>query len=330
MHLKLLRAAAAVAVLGGTATFGLGVQAAMATPTTWTVTCNTTGMTGLIYAMQNYSSGDTLDLSPHCTYLVSAQLPSVMHTLTIEGNGASIVRTGTTAFSVFVVGCSTGYLTLENVSVRNGGGSGISGGAVDVTNNGATLNVYGGTFSNNNAIYNEPNGGYGGAISNAGTMTVDGATFTNNSGEWGGAVYSDNPGDIATLDHDSFIGNQANEGGAIYNDDNNMQIGDDNFRYNSVSGEDAEGGAIYNEYNMTVVDTLLMMNSASGEYGEGGAIYNDDNLTVNHSLIEVNKAHDGGGGIYADDTNVTLNFDQINQNYPDNCEPTETLDGCIG
>ena len=31
MHLKLLRAAAAVAVLGGTATFGLGVQAAMAT-----------------------------------------------------------------------------------------------------------------------------------------------------------------------------------------------------------------------------------------------------------------------------------------------------------
>ena len=31
MHLKLLRAAAAVAVLGGTATLGLGAQAALAT-----------------------------------------------------------------------------------------------------------------------------------------------------------------------------------------------------------------------------------------------------------------------------------------------------------
>ena len=81
MHLKLLRAAAAVAVLGGTATLGLGVQAAMATPTTHNVLCATNGTDGLIYWMTspNYASGDTLSLAPHCTYWVSAQLPSVMH-----------------------------------------------------------------------------------------------------------------------------------------------------------------------------------------------------------------------------------------------------------
>ena len=65
------------------------------------------------------TSGDTLVLAPHCTYWVSAQLPSVMHTLTIDGNDASIVRTHRhAAFSIFVVGCATGDLTLENVNVK--------------------------------------------------------------------------------------------------------------------------------------------------------------------------------------------------------------------
>ena len=73
----------------------------------------------------------------------------------------------------------------------------------------------------------------------------------------GGAIYSDNGAENATLDHDSFTGNDANEGGAIYNDDNNMQIGDGSFRYNSATGEDAEGGAIYNDYNVTVNDTAV-------------------------------------------------------------------------
>jgi len=340
MHLKLLRAAAAVAVLGGTATLGLGVQAAMATPTTHDVSCSTTDpSTGLIYWMTypNYASGDTLSLAPHCTYWVTAALPTVMHTLTIEGNGASIVRnTSDAPFSIFVVGCTGGSLTLENVNVRNGGGAGIDGGAVDVTNEAATLNVYGGTFSDNNADYNETTGGYGGAIDNIGTLTVDGATFTDNGANWGGAINSDNGGSTATLDHDSFIGNDANEGGAIFNEDNNMQIGEGNFRYNSASGEDAAGGAIYNDYNLTADDTLFMMNTALGEDAEGGAIYNnDENVTLNHSLVELNHASFDGGGIYwynDDDggTNVTLAFDQINQNTPDNCVPTETIDGCTG
>jgi predicted outer membrane repeat protein len=332
MHLKLLRAAAAVAVLGGTATLGLGVQAAMAATTS--VDCNTTD---LITAMTDHVSGDTLVLAPHCTYWVTAQLPSVMDTLTIEGNGATIDAT-TGPFSIFVVGCTTGDLTLENVNVKNGGGSGIDGGAVDVTNSSATLNVYGGTFSNNSAVYDAGPGGYGGAISNEGTLTVDGATFTDNGAEYGGAIYSDNGGSTATLDHDSFIGNNANEGGAIFNEDNNMQVGEGNFRYNSATGEDAEGGAIFNDYNLTVNDTLLMMNTASGLDAEGGAVYNDDeNVTINHSLIEVNRASYGGGGggiyWYNDDdgsTNVVLHFDQINQNYPDNCEPHNGIDGCTG
>lgn len=335
MHLKLLRAAAAVAVLGGTATLGLGTQAAMATPTTHDVLCATTGTDGLIYWMtsSNYTTGDTLSLAPHCTYWVSTQLPTVMKTLTIDGNGATIVRNTDSPFSIFVVGCETGGLTLDNVNVKNGGGNGVDGGAVDVTNVDAALHVYGGTFSDNSADYYDTDGGYGGAIYNLGTLTVDGATFTGNGANWGGAIDSDNSGSSATLDDDTFTGNEANEGGAIYNLDNNMQIGEGSFRSNSATGEDGEGGAIYNDdvVDVTVTggDTLFMMNSASYE---GGAIYNDaETVNLNHSLLELNRAYDGGGGIYNDGAGVvTLSFDQILQNYPNNCDPTNTIDGCFG
>jgi predicted outer membrane repeat protein len=318
MHLKLLRAAAVVAVLGGTATFGLGsIQPALAATTN--VGCNTPA---LITAMTDYTSGDTLNLAPHCTYWLTAQLPSVMHTLTINGNGASLVRTHSAApFSVLVVGCTTGGLTLENVNITNGGGStDEDGGAIDVTNLDASLTIYGGTFSNNSVTE------YGGAIYNRGTLTVNGATFTNNGAEYGGAIDSDNYVSEATLSHDSFIGNDADEGGAIYNEDNDMVINSGNLRYNDAN----YGGAVYNDYDLTANNTLFSMNTASGEDAEGGAIYNEDDLALNHSLVEVNKAFGGGGGIFNDDETVDLSFSLVNQNVPDNCEPVSTIDGCVG
>jgi polymorphic membrane protein len=336
MH-KLLRAAAVVAVLGGTATLGLGTQAAMATPTTHNVLCSTNATDGLIYWMTsaNYATGDTLSLAPHCTYWVSGPLPSVMKGLIIDGNGASIVRNTNTPFSIFVVGCAAGDLTLNGVNVKNGGGAGVDGGAVDVTNSLATLNVNGGTFSGNSADFNDTVGGYGGAIANEGILNVVGATFTGNSANWGGAVYSENSTESAMLDHDSFTNNNANEGGAIYNDDNDMSISADSFRTNSATGEDGEGGAIFNDYTLEVDvtvnagDSLFMMNTASYE---GGAIYNDaETVNLAHSLVELNRAWEGGGGIYNDGAGVVvLSTDEIIQNSPNNCDPTDTIDGCFG
>jgi predicted outer membrane repeat protein len=335
MHLKLLRAAAAVALIGGTATLGLGTQAAMA-QTTRNVLCSTNGTDGLVYWMTgaNYTSGDTLSLAPHCTYWVSAALPSVMKTLIIDGNGDSIVATAS-GFSIFVVGCAEGDLTLNNLTVKNGGGSGVDGGAVDVSTTGATLNVNSSTFSDNSADHEDgPGGGYGGAIANEGTVNVYGSTFTGNSANWGGAVYSENGVSSAILDDDTFTGNNANEGGAIYNDDNNMQIGEDSFRDNSATGEGGDGGAIYNEYTLEVDvavsagDTLFEMNSASDE---GGAIYNDDEtVNLDHSVVELNRAWEGGGGIYNDEGTVVLTSDTIQLNTPNNCDPVMTIDGCTG
>jgi predicted outer membrane repeat protein len=327
MHLRLLRAAAAVALLGGTATVGLGfTQAAMATTPT-PVGCTTDDLTS---AITDASSGAILDLTPHCTYVLTEQLPAIMKTLTIVGPATLVRNTESGSFSVLVVGCANGHLTLENVNIRNGGGDIDGGGAVLITNQDASLTVYGGTFSGNTATAEDS---YGGAIDNDGTLTVDGATFTDNSAESGGAIYSENGVSTATLNNDSFVGNNAEYGGAIYNEDNNMQLGGGSFRDNSATGEYAEGGAIYNDYNLTGTGTLFSMNSAVGEYGQGGAIYNsDEDVTLNHSLLTVNHATDGGGGIYNyEGGDVTLAFvTEVIVNTPDNCYPVDTIENCNG
>jgi predicted outer membrane repeat protein len=325
MHLKILRAAATVALLGGTATLGLGsTQAALAdpTPTTTLVDCSTTD---LIYAMNNYTSGDTLVLTPDCTYWVTnttGPLPTVMHTLTIVGHDSTFIERshteGTDPFSIFTVGCTNGNLTLVDVNVSNGGGTAIDGGAINIDP--GTVTVKGGTFSDNNA----PDG-YGGAIDNdEGTLTVQGATFTGNSSEWGGAIYSENGVAEATLSADNFFDNSATYGGAVYNDDNDMTISADNFRYNTATDD---GGAIYNDYWLVIAHSAMGQNSA--EYG--GGVYNSDDettLTIANSALTLNQATDDGGGLYNDEGDVTLSHDTISFNTPDNCDPD--LTGCRG
>jgi len=324
MHLKLLRAAAAVAVLGGTATFGLGVQAAMATTTN--VDCNTADLvTAMTYP--NYASGDTLVLAPHCTYWLtgSTGLPTIMHTLTIQGHDSTWIKRSydnENSFSIFAVGCANGNLTLDDVNVSNGGGpEADDGGAVYMDP--GTLTVNGGTFSDNNTTE------AGGAIYNYhGTVTVNHATFIGNSSADGGALWSENNVSTAALSHDLFVNNDAQYGGAIYNYDNNMTIGGSTFRFNSATGEDAEGGAIYNDYDVTISGSAFMLNNASYE---GGAIYNNEESTVtmNHSQLTVNRATEGGGGIYNDGATVTLSWNLIIANVPDNCEPIGTISGCF-
>jgi predicted outer membrane repeat protein len=328
MHLKLLRAAAAVAVLGGTATLGLGTQAAMATTTT--VDCNTADLvTAMTYP--NYASGDTLVLAPHCTYWLtgSTGLPTIMHTLTIVGHDSTWVKRSydnTNSFSIFAVGCANGNLTLDDVNVANGGGPDQSDGGAVYMNPG-TLTVNGGIFHDNNTT------DYGGAIYNYnGTLTVNHAIFTDNSSGDGGAISSYNNTSTAALNHVVFSRNSAVYGGAIYNNDNNMTISDSSFNYNTATGDGAEGGAIFNDYYVAITHSGFLMNTAIGEGAQGGAIYNnDETVIINRSLITVNRAEDGGGGIYNyDGGTVTLHWNLINGNVPDNCEPVGTITGCVG
>ena len=317
MHLKLLRAAARIAVFGGIVTLGLGsTQAALASPTIVPVTCSSSTLAG---DMTSPLNDTVLILAPDCIYTLTAALTTVTNEVTIVGHKSTSIVRGYSAgpFSIFAVG-TDGDLILDGVNVRNGGGD-DDGGAIYMDP--GTVTIHGGIFSDNNTIDG------GGAIYNYhGILTVDGATFTHNSSEDGGAIYSQGTVTSATLDGDTFSHNYASEeGGAIYNEDNDMTIAGGNFRYDSAP----YGGAIYNDYDVTIAHTQIAMNSASDE---GGGIYNDDEtVTIDGSLIITNWATDGGGGIYNyDGGTVTLVGNLINMNAPDNCDPTGTITGCTG
>ena len=182
------------------------------------------------------------------------------------------------AGAVFV-GAEGALATLDNV-IFDSNTSASSGGAIGTrvavnangtknNNSGAVLNVTNSTFKNNTAATT------GGAIDNhlyAGT-SVSNSTFEKNSAKDGGALYNhgeaDTTGALPTITLDTVT-----------------------MTENSATGN---GGAIYNESEVTIIDSTFTGNSASGN---GGAIYatGDVNINAQNSNVEFsgNSAADGG------------------------------------
>jgi predicted outer membrane repeat protein len=288
MHLKLLRTAATVAVLGGTVTLGLGSTQAALAQTTVHVGCGVDATANLVTAMDTAQThNDTvLILQQNCTYEPAAGLPPVKNELTIVGqHDSSIAPTSYENLSIFTV-TATGDLTLNNVNVAKGGGStATAGGAVYIEAAGSAT-IHGGTFSDNTV---DTDGGDGGAIANYGSLTVDGAAFLDNDASNGGAIYNFTGGSL-TLNGDSFTGNETVDG---------------------------DGGAVYNAGTMTVGFTTLNDNTA--EYG--GAVYvNTTGSThISDSMFTHNTANADGGGIDDEAGTAVLSHVTFYDNDPDNC-----------
>jgi predicted outer membrane repeat protein len=285
MYFKMTRAA--VTVAGGAAALCLGsVPAALAAPAqnTTFVPCNAYA---LHTAIDDASSGDTLDLAPGCTYYLPEALPDIMTDLTIVGYHSTLTRAPDAGgFSLLKVGCEAGDLTVINVNFTDGGGYDVgTGGAIDVKD--GTLHVTGGIFSDNESD------DVGGAIYNDGHMWVDNATFTDNLAHYGGAIENDSD---ATITGSTFTWNKA-------------PTKVDADLYHSY------GGAIYNAGDLYLDNSGFLGNSTGGY---GGAIYTDDELHAAHITITANAAGYEGGGIFNDD-DTTLFGSTVFDNQPNNC-----------
>ncbi len=121
-------------------------------------------------------------------------------------------------------------LTVVNVDFKDGGGSGVDGGAIYIPGD-SDVTVDGGIFTDNYA-----GDGYGGAIavydSTDAHLTVNGAYFIDNEPSYyGGAIY--NYG-ITTINSSTFKNNNSPDeyGGAIYNE-GVMQVTGSTFTGNS-------------------------------------------------------------------------------------------------
>ena len=196
-------------------------------------------------------------------------------------------------------GNATQDLTFKNIT---------AGGAIS---NAGDLTVKNITFVGNIATGNNETDIGGGAIFNIGNLTINDSTFTDNTAKsnnvtLGGAIL--NIGNL-TIINGNFTGNTATGGGAIGNF-GYLNITGSWFTGNTVTGNYTLGGAICNGYNSTlninggilnITGSWFTGNTASGgNITAGGAIYNEKDLTILNSTFTHNKASStdniGAGG----------------------------------
>jgi hypothetical protein len=184
-----------------------------------------------------------------------------------------------------------GALTLTNCSVADNYSWQVAGGIW----NGGTLDIIGGTFTNN---YTEGNGG--GIGNRLGFVTIDGTLFANNYGRSsGGAIdhydyfsTSDGTLDVANC---TFRDNYGGTGGAIWSKDPTT-IANSTFTGNTAG---LAGGAIAHRGGPLTIATSVLTNNQSARYG--GAIdvtnYGGANAVIRQSLFAGNSTDREGGAI---------------------------------
>lgn len=211
------------------------------------------------------------------TYYGATALPTISSTVTIQGNGATIERSGSalSSFRLMAVGAS-GDLTLDNVIVTGG----------DISGNGGGIYSYGGglAITNSSVISGNTASNIGGGVASYGyynpaTVTIENSTVSGNSARFGGGVYNASIYNTATmtLSNSTISGNRALEAGA----------GTYNYSY-------------YDSAETTIQDSLVSSNQAYQGYGGGVrnfSILDAAAVTIDNSTVSGNNAYAPGGGV---------------------------------
>ncbi len=207
---------------------------------------------------------------------------------------------------------NSGIVTVSNAlfsgnqALWTSGNTGF-GGAIE--NCGGKLTVTGTDFAGNVANGNPDNlwqGGCGGAISNreGGTLNITGGTFSGNQAVYGAGIYHVS-GNKAKLDDVDFYGNTATYGGgAVCNTYGTLTIDGGTFSGNQAVTSD--GGAVCNWLTADIANAVFSGNSAV----MGGAVSNAwaQQLTVSNTDFSGNSA-EKGGAVYQDANSVSAVLD---------------------
>jgi IPTL-CTERM motif len=262
-------------------------------------------------------------------------LPVIINTLTINGNGSTIARTGVPLFRILQVGSATGTvgaLTLNNV-VITGGNPGqtlsgpqapINGGGIVVFSASSSLAVNGSTISGNTA-----RGGGGISIEGTGASavvtnsTVSSNNVSSTAGGFGGGIAVEGFSSSLTVANSNVINNVAAgaiggavgaAGGAISVDGgaNVINITNSTLSGNQANGgtAGAEGGAIEesggNSSVYVITGTTISNNSVNATTGNArgaafmasaDAIVTIRNSTISGNLLSTGSATAQGGAI---------------------------------
>lgn len=263
---------------------------------------------GLIAAINAANAGpapNTINLASGGTYTLTDGLPALQGSMTINGNGATIQRSGaigTPEFRIFVVN-TVGTVTLSHLTVSNGKGSGdFRGGGI--YNISGTLNVSYSKISGNS-------GTHGGGIHNLqGTLNVSNSIISGNSADANGGGINSYQGAL-NVTNSTISGNSASGGaGGIFTYQCTVNITNSTISGNSVPGV---GGGLYPYESTATVTNSTISGNSSGD--SGGGIYKPyGTLNITNSTISGNSTSAGGGGIYQYDGLLNVTNDTISGN----------------
>lgn len=212
-------------------------------------------------------------------------LPLISSDITIEGNGATIERSGAPQFRILAVAPS-GNLKLNHTTISGGATTAWGGGLYVGQSGQATLT---GAIIFGNGAYSG-----GGIATKLGTVTLANSTVSGNTaGQFGGGIHA-NLGTV-TLANSTVSSNEAgNRGGGIsVFHGNTVTVNGSTIRGNAAAGG---GGAVYH-LGGTVALTNSTITDNTTTAGNGGGILNrGGTTTVTHATITANSAAQGGGG----------------------------------
>ena len=231
----------------------------------------------------NASPGaDTIDFNLDGTIMLSAALPAITDTLTIDGGGWAVTVDGDNAFRVF---SATAPLTLTTLIVQKGNGS-LGGGAFF----GSPAVVMDVTFLDNNTS----SFGDGGGAYFADTAVLSGADFLDNSGDQGGGAYF---AAAATLTGTTFISNTTSADGAGAYFADTAAVAGATFSGNVVGFGHGGGASFRAGADVSGTTFFANVSQGSGHSGGGAAFYGPSTI-VNTDFISNSSAFGGGASIF--------------------------------
>ena len=240
-------------------------------------------------AVNAAQSGDTINAAAG-TYRENVNINKV---LTLKGLGNPTAS----SFALnAILGTGSGGITAPVVKVNPA--ARIQDG-VTLASSGGTVNVAGGTYTENVHIDKSLNVKGAGSSSTVVDGSQAGSVFT---------IGMNNPTVDVTLSDLIVTNGNAYDGGGIWNNDGTLTLTGVSLTGNTA---DNNGGGIYNYGRVSVIDSTITGNIA--DYG--GGIYNDPNgaLTVRGSQISSNDAFGYGGGVLNEGL-ATMKDSQIHSN----------------
>ena len=236
---------------------------------------------------------------------------TITQPMTIDATGHTIAVDGAGRSRDFFVN-TPGTVMFKNLTIKDGkasispsDGSGDGGGVYDASPTSILV------LTNDKILINRavlPSAspisggpvvvGSGGGVFSNGIVRVTGTTIDGNTAaNLGGGIYADKS---INFTGSTISNNTASIGGGVYQDGTGTTVTLNTTTVKLNKATSGDGGGIYALFNVSAVGGSVNNNTALGG-GDGGGIFAEDgNVTLTGTTVNANTATGEGGGIWAD------------------------------